>query len=409
MDPVQDPSRLGFDARRLGRIADWTARYIDAGKIPGATVLVARRGEIAYLHTAGHRDVAAGTPWTRDTLVRAYSMTKPIASTALMSLYEEALIRLDDPVDSFIPSFANRMVLVPGATSLDQVEPATERMTVRHLLTHRSGLSYGFNGGVLGQAYDTHKVAFNPRSGGLEACVERLAAMPLEFNPGLRWHYSVATDVVGRLVEIVAGKPLDVVLRERIFEPLGMHETGFAVAPGDVGRFATLYEPDGKGGMKVMETAEGSAFREGQVNTFSGGGGLVSSADDYLKFAEMLRRKGAVSGKPGADRVLGSRTHALMTANHLPGDIASMGPKAFSETSFEGVGFGLGVWVMLDPAMSGMSGNPGDYGWGGMASTVFIVDPVEDMVILYLTQLVPSSTYPLRKELRALVHQALTD
>jgi CubicO group peptidase (beta-lactamase class C family) len=405
MEPVQDPGRLGFDTRRLGRIADWTARYVDAGKIPGATIAIVRHGEVAYFHTTGRRDVAGALPWTRDTVVRVYSMTKPIASVALMTLYEEARIRLDDPVDAYIPSFADRQVLVPGATRIDQVEPARERMTVRHLLTHRAGLTYAFNPGVLGKGYEEAKVAFNPRSGGLAACVERLSAMPLEFHPGARWHYSVSIDVVGRLVEIVSGKPLDVFLRERIFEPLRMTTTGFAVLAGDVGRFATLYEPDKAGGMKVMETAESSSFREGVVDTLSGGGGLVSTADDYLRFAEMLRRRGELGG----ERILAPRTVGFMASNQLDGDIAAIGPKTFSETSFEGVGFGLAVSVMLDPAKAGMSGSPGDFGWGGMASTAFWVDPVEDMVVLYLTQLVPSSTYPLRKELRALVYQAMVD
>jgi CubicO group peptidase (beta-lactamase class C family) len=229
--------------------------------------------------------------------------------------------------------------------------------------------------------------------------------MPLEFHPGARWHYSVSIDVVGRLVEIVSGKPLDVFLRERIFEPLRMTTTGFAVSAGDLGRFATLYEPDKAGGMKVMETAEQSSFREGVVDTLSGGGGLVSTADDYLRFAEMLRRRGELGG----ERILAPRTVKFMASNQLDGDIAAIGPKTFSETSFEGVGFGLAVSVMLDPAKAGMSGSPGDFGWGGMASTAFWVDPVEDMVVLYLTQLVPSSTYPLRKELRALVYQAMVD
>ena len=405
MEAVRDPARLGFDARRLDRIADWTARYVDSGRLPGATTLVLRRGELAYAHVAGRRDVAAGAPWTHDTVVRVYSMTKPVAAVALMSLYEEGLVRLDDPVDAYVPALARPMVLVPGATRLDQVEPATERMTVRHLLTHRAGFTYGFNGGLLGDAYEAEKVAFNPRSGGLAASVDRLARMPLEFQPGARWHYSVSIDVVGRVIEVVSGKSLGDFLAERIFRPLGMTETGFAVPEADIGRFAALYQPDGAGGMKQMEAPATSAFRQGIVDTESAGGGLVSTAGDYLRFAEMLRRRGELDGV----RILGPRTVGLLTANQLPGDIAAMGPRTFAETSFEGVGFGLGMWTMIDPARAGMSGSPGDFGWGGMASTVFWVDPLEDLTVLYLTQLVPSSSYPLRKELRALVHQALVD
>jgi CubicO group peptidase (beta-lactamase class C family) len=405
MDPVKDPRTLGFSPDRLARIRPWMARYVDAGKLPGAATYIARRGKVAYFDCLGARDVESGTPWTPDTIIRIYSMTKPIVSVGLMMLYEQGLFHLDDPVDAYIPEFKDLRALRADARSIDEVEPLDRPLTIHHLLTHTAGFTYGFNGDLLGSAYDTHKVGFGPRSGGLDAMIERLATMPLAFQPGERWNYGVSTDVVGRLVEVISGEPLDRYLDSEVFAPLGMTETGFSVGDDQLGRFATLYEYDGAAGMRLLETAETSAFRTDQVSTFSGGGGLCSTMHDYTRFAEMLRRGGELDG----ERLVGPRTLSFMTRNHLPGDLASMGQPVFAETSFAGIGFGLGFSVTLEAEKAQVVGSAGDFGWGGMASTTFIVDPVEDMVAIFFTQLVPSSTYPLRKELRALVHQALID
>ncbi len=405
MHAVDRPESLGFDAARLGRIRGWMEGYVAGGRYPFACTVIARRGEIAYYDYFGDRDVEAGRPYALDTIVRIYSMTKPITTVAALMLYEEGRLHLDDPLAVFLPEFAELRVLRDGARHLDQAEPARETLTLHHLLTHTSGLIYGSQGGLLGEAYKARGVSFGPAGGGLAANVKRLSDLPLLFEPGRRWNYGVSTDVLGRIVEVVSGQTLDGFFRERILDPLAMADTGFEVAEENLGRLAKLYGPGGEGAMTTRDGNADSEFRAGQVDTFSGGGGLLSTAGDYMCFAEMLRR----GGEYGGARLLGPRTVALMTANHLPGTIAELGPTPWTEASFEGLGFGLGVSVMGNPARARLSGSPGDYGWGGVASTVFWVDPVEDMTVLFLTQLSPSHSYPNRKELRALVYQALVD
>lgn len=404
-EPVADPTRLGLDRQRLARITGWMQRYVDDGRFAGCQALVARRGEVAYHATAGLRDAASRKPWLPDTIARIYSMTKPVTSAAFMMLYEEGLVHLDDPVEAFLPGLAGLRVLAPGATSIADTRPAAVRPTLHHLLTHTAGFSYAFQGGVLGPAYGAAKLGTDPGGGGLERMVEHLATLPLACEPGSAWHYGVSTDVLGRVIEVVSGVPLDRFIDQRILQPLGMEDTAFSVPEARIDRFASLYTPRPGGGIDLVETAEASVHRQGQVDTPLGGAGLLSTAGDYLRFAEMLRRGGSVGG----ERLLGPRTVRLMRQNHLPGDLASMGPKVWSETSFEGVGFGLGLWVMLDPARARMSASPGDCGWGGMASTVFWIDPAEELSVVFLTQLVPSDATPNRKELRALVHQAIVD
>ena len=372
MIPETDaPENFGFDPARLDRIRSWMQGYVDAGKLPGVLTLIARRGTVVYCDCLGLRDVERGVSWSRDTLVRFYSMTKPITSTALMMLYEQGLCHLDDPVDLFLPELANRKVLRPGAKSIDEANPAETPLTLHHLLTHTSGLTYGFNEGIQAEAYLANGINFSEKSGTLAETVTRLGAMPLAFEPGSRWNYSVSTDVIGRVIEVISGQPLDVFFRQRILGPLGMNDTCFAVPYSQLGRLASCYTMKAKGGMERVDDAADSAFREGNVRQFSGGGGLISTVDDYLRFAEMQRRGGAL----GDVRLLGSRTLRLMATNQLPGDLASMGRAVFSEVSFKGVGFGLGGWVMLDPALATTLGSPGDFGWGGMASTVYWVDP----------------------------------
>ncbi|GLQ06128.1 serine hydrolase domain-containing protein [Sneathiella chinensis] len=407
MEVTARPEDLGFCKQRLENITDWMKRYVEAGKLPGAQTLVMREGEVVYSNWTGYRDVERAQDWTGDTIARFYSMTKPITSVALMTLYEKGLFHLDDPIERFIPAFADMRVMRKNAVSLDDTEPCRTKPTIHHLLTHCSGLTYDFNKGVLEDAYAEEKMDFMPNRGTLEDQVERLARLPLKFEPGTRWNYGVSTDVVGRLVEVISGKSLDVYLREVILEPLGMKDTRFDVTPEMVGRFASSYTPKRDGSLRLVDRAEDSLFAEGRVQGFSGGGGLVSTVEDYSKFAEMIRQRGAL-GEDGP-RILGSRTVEFMMENHMPGDLASMGQPVFSEVSFEGVGFGLGGWVMLNPAKAQMLGTPGDFGWGGLASTVFWVDPLEDLTVVFSTQLLPSSYHPLRKEIRALVYQAMID
>ena len=402
MDPTT-PTRLGFDPARLARIKPWIERYVDAGRWPGGAVLIARHGELAYFDCAGMRDVEARQPWTRDTIARIYSMTKPVTAVALMMLYEEARAHLDDPVTAFLPEFKTQQILISDAKSLDQTVPVKTTMTIRHLLTHTSGLSYLSNPRILGEAFAKERLGLNLSYGGLDKMVRRIAELPLEWEPGQKWQYSAAIDVVGRIVEVVSGMPLDRYFATKIFEPLGMTDTGFAIPDSGISRFPALYLATPSGGMTLTEAPGNSAFRQGKVDTFCGGGGLVGTIDDYWRFAEMLRAGGIYKGH----RILSPRTLALMTANHLPGDIASMGPATWAETSFDGVGFGLLGSVILDPAKAQTSAQAGDYGWGGAASTFFWVSPVDDMVVILFTQLLPSSALPVRKELRALVHGAL--
>jgi CubicO group peptidase (beta-lactamase class C family) len=332
-------------------------------------------------------------------------MSKPVTSLALMTLYEKGLFHLDDPVETFIPSFADMRVLRPNATHIEDTEPCKVKPTVRHLLTHCSGLTYDFNLGVLETLYAEERMNFGPKAGSLEREVDRLAQMPLKFEPGSRWNYGVSTDVVGRLVEVISGQPLDDYLQQNFFDPLGMKDTAFSITDDKRARLANSYTPDPSGKMKLVDAADRTAYSSDKVTCLSGGGGLLSTVGDYFKFAELIRRRGEYAGH----RILGSRTIDFITSNHMPGDLASMGQAVFSEVSFEGVGFGLGGWVMLEPTKAQMMGSPGDFGWGGMASTVFWVDPIEDLSIVFATQLMPSSYYPIRKELRALAYQSLID
>ena len=400
-----NPETLGFDTDRLARIRPWMQRWVDAGKFPGAQTLIARHGQIVYCDQVGQRDIEAGKPWERDTIARIYSMTKPVTSVALLMLYEEALCHLDTPVDEVIPEFADRQVLVEGATSLEQVRPAETRMTLHHLLTHTSGLTYSFNEGILAQAMLDQKLDFGAKTHTLTDTVSRLAELPLGFDPGSRWNYGVSTDIVGRVVEVISGQSLADFLAERILGPLDMNDTAFGVSDDRLDRFAACYVKTDEDPLQLMDTPLKTPYAADRVSLFSGGGGLVSTIDDYLHFAEMLRGRGTL----GDVRLLAPKTIEMMTMNALPGDLASMGQPVFSEVSFDGVGFGLGVSVTLNPGLAKTASSIGDYGWGGMASTMFWVDPVMDMVTIFMTQLVPSSSYPNRKELRAMAYGALTN
>src|SRR5690606_7976290 len=270
-------------------------------------------GKIAYSKSIGLRDIASASPWTDDTLARFYSMSKPVTSVALMMLYERGLFHLDDPVDEFIPAFREMQVLRPDAKSIGDTMPAATRMTVHHLLTHMSGMTYSFNLGMLGELYETEKMDFGPRRGTLESEVARLAKMPLLFNPGARWNYGVSTDVVGRLVELISGQDLRSFLHEHIFDPLNMKDTDFGVPAEKLDRYAAAYMSDDAGGLRLLDPVEKSAFARERVVCYSGGGGLISSAADYLKFAEMIRCRGAIE----SGRLLGPRTVDFMTSNHL--------------------------------------------------------------------------------------------
>jgi len=407
MQIVDRPEDLGLSAERLARIEPFFRRnYVDTGKLAGMVSLVARRGEIAHLAAFGRRDAEAGTPMTTDTVFRIYSMTKPIVSVALLSLYEEGRFQLDDPVSRFIPSWADLKVWSDGTPDSYTVTFPEREMQIRDLLTHTSGLTYGFmNRHPLDALYRRRGVE-REGSATTQEMIDKLAELPLRFSPGTQWSYSVATDVCGYLCEVISGRPLDEFLAERIFRPLGMVDTGFWVRPDQAHRLAANYAWTAREPLLLFDAPATSTYLT-PPTFLSGGGGLVSTAHDYLRFAQMLANRGELGGQ----RVLGRKTVEYLSSNHLPGnaDLASMGQRVFSEVSYEGIGFGLGVSVTLDPAKAGAVGSVGDHGWGGAASTVFWVDRSEELVVILLAQLMPSSTYPIRREMRALTYQALID
>lgn len=402
-----EPAEVGFDADRLSRIDRRLTRYVDEEKLAGWQVAVARHGRLAHVASGGMRDKEAGLPIEPDTIFRIYSMSKPITSVAAMMLYEEGAFELKDPVSRWIPCFADLQVYKGGSGSTLETEPATEPIRIWHLLTHTAGLTCGFHRAHVTDAlYRDHGYDFGTPSGvDLAAACETWASLPLVFQPGSEWLYSVATDVLGHLVEVISGQTLDAFLQERIFEPLGMVDTTFGLVAQERHRLAGLYVPGGDG--KATRFDEVGPVEVGPPRLLSGGGGLVSTAADYLRFADLLRREGELDGV----RLLSSRTVRYMTRNHLPGgvDLEAFGRPLFAETTYDGVGFGLGFAVTLDPAANRVLGSVGEYTWGGAASTTFWVDPVEDITVVFLTQLLPSSTWPLRSELKVLVNQALVD
>jgi CubicO group peptidase (beta-lactamase class C family) len=397
----------GFDPDRLARMDRHLMGYVDDGRLPGWLTLVSRHRRIAHSSCYGWRDPEARRPVEPDTLFRIYSMTKPVTSVAVMMLYEEGAFELSDPVSRFIPAFSAPRVYLKGPAAKPVTEPATSPITIQHLLTHTSGLTYGFHRvHVVDELYRAAGFEWaNPPGKDLAACCELWASLPLLFQPGAEWNYSVATDVLGRVVEVASGQSLDRFFAERIFGPLGMIDTRFFVDGDDAHRLAALYirGPDGRAAR--YDPLGGAALHPPAL--LSGGGGLVSSAADYLRFAAMLAGEGQLDGV----RLLGNRTARRMTRNHLPhgADLDSFGRPLYAEVSFAGVGFGLGLAVVQDPVAYGTLSSAGELSWGGAASTAFWVDPAEDLIVIFLTQLLPSSTYPLRGMLRQLVYQALTD
>lgn len=378
--------------------------YIQPGKLPGAVTMVIRHGQVAWTRAQGLMDVERNKPAQRDTIFRIYSMTKPVTSIAMMQLYEQGRFLLNDPVHKYIPEWKNLRVYRAGSWPEFETEPAAKAMTVWDLLTHMSGLTYGFMERTnVDAAYRQLKLD-GSGSLTLEKLVERLAELPLEFSPGTAWNYSVSTDVLGYLVQRLADKPLDDYFRDHIFEPLGMTDTDFFVPADKQDRFAACYLHQPGDRMKLQDDPERSRFLR-PPGFLSGGGGLVSTVDDYRHFAQALCQGGEYDGQ----RIIGRKTLEFMRSNHLPGnqDLPALSIGAFSETPYEGNGFGLGFSVKTDAAKSRTIGSEGEYGWGGLASTNFFVDPVEDMVVIFMTQLMPSSSYPIRQELRAMVHGAL--
>ena len=406
------PESVGMSSKKLRNLYGVIERYIGEGKLPGAICMVARDGKLVYESVHGNMNDEAGEVMTEDAIFRIYSMTKPIASIALMQLYESGLFQLDDPVSRFIPELANLKVLKGSKCSETYaVRDPQREMTVRDLLTHTSGLvapssnSKIFEGTQVGRLY---RKANLYSGANLSSMVKVLGTLPLHCDPGSEWNYGISTDLVGYLCEVLSGETFDQYLQKNIFNPLRMSDTGFSVDPINAERLCACYRigVNGRKYYELEDSPQKSRFLR-PTTYFSGSGGLVSTAKDYLEFCKMLVAGGVLNG----ERIIGSRTLNYMTMNHLPAsrDLAEMGQPQFAETSMEGIGFGLGFAVLLDPTAAQVIGTPGEFYWGGMASTAFFVSPDEDMTLLFLTQLVPSGSYPIRRQLRAAAYGAITD
>jgi len=411
-----NPFGAALNERQLERITEHLQhRYIEAGRIAGCQVAVARHGHVGYFRSLGVRDRERSLPVEEDTIWRIYSMTKPITGVALLTLYERGMFQLNDPVTRFIPQWRDLKVRQRAADGTEELVRPERPMTVRDLMMHTSGLGFG-GGRTLQQLFSADNAGqgggFTPghrRGPGatLEGMVEHYAGYPLEFHPGTHWLYSVSTDICGRLVEIMSGQRFDDYLRQAIFEPLGMSDTGFVVPEQKVHRFAACYRRDSGKRLVLMDDPERSGYRQ-EPSFLSGGGGLVSTTPDYLRFCQMLLGGGEVDGV----RILGRKTVELMASNHLPGDgdLQSVAfPGGYGEVGFAGMGFGLTVAVAKAPPLTQVIGSPGEFMWGGAASTIFWVDPAEDLTVVFMTQLIPSGTFNFRGQLKTLVYPAIAD
>jgi CubicO group peptidase (beta-lactamase class C family) len=412
LKPDVDPAEAGFDAGRLARIDRHFARYVDDGRLPGWLLVVSRHGRIVHVSSYGQRDMEAGLPVETSTIWRIFSMTKPITSVAAMMLYEEGAFELTDPVSAFIPSFADLRVYAGGSELAPVTRPATEPVRIWHLLTHTSGLTYGF--------LRVHPVDAMYRAAGFEwtmppgldlaGCCDVWAELPLLFQPGTEWNYSVSTDVLGRVVEVASGQHLDEFFAQRILGPLGMTDTAFSVPAADVGRLAALYVP-GPGNKARRNDQLGAVGRKPPA-VLMGGAGLVGTAADYHRFTQMLlRRPDSPAGELDGVRLLSPRTVAYMTRNQLPGgaSLDTFGRPLFANAPFYGIGFGLGFSVVTDAAAGKNLVSEGEFAWGGAANTSFWVDNAEQLTAGFYTQLLPTSAHRLRPQLRQLVYQALVD
>ncbi len=403
---TESPEAVGLSSSRLQYLDRYLQqRYLDTGRLPCAMTLIERRGQLAHLSLQGHMDVERARPLQQDTIFRIYSMTKPLTSVALMMLVEEGLIALDDPVHRYIPQWRNLGVYEAGFIGTFRTRPTAAPMRIVDLLRHTSGLTYGLQQRTnVDAAYRKFGYGDPAGAGTLESMIEGLAKIPLDASPGEVWNYSVSTDVLGYLVGKVSGLPFEEFLRQRIFAPLGMVDTDFHVPAGKGVAIRGLLHaatPDGR--MKLQDDPQTSPYLR-PPSFISGGGGLVSTAADYLRFCRMLLNGGALDGT----RLLSPKTIELMTVNHLPGgkELTDMSVSLFSEARMRAL---ASAWASPSPPARRAAlvpGSAGDYSWGGMASTYFWIDPREQLIVIFMTQLMPSTLYNLRRELRTLVYSA---
>ncbi len=403
-----------MDNTPFEQIAKWQNSYVESGRYAGSSVLIHQDGKEKFFSAVGLRDIETGSKFERDTVVRLYSMTKPVTSLAVLILIERGLLTLDTPLDAVLPSFRKPKALTPNAQRIDQVEDCSSP-TILHLLTHQAGFSYSFNSGLLPDEMKARNFSMKANHGTLDQRMSELSAFPLAFKPGEKWEYSVATDVLGAVIEQITGQSLEEFVQREILDVLDMRETGFRVRANQVSRLSTLYSAHDDEGfnvapirpdaarLNVSETGSDSVFR--RTTLFSGGGGLVGTIDDYAKFTNMLLSEGHV----GRDRLISTEMARSMRANHLPGEIADMGPTSFAEQPMKGMGFGFGGSILLDQKRAQTAGSIGDFSWGGIASTFFWIDPKQNLSVVFFTQLLPSSAYPARAELKALVSKCLVE
>src|SRR5580700_39521 len=416
---LSSPESAGMSKAALDRIEDHLKkRYIEAGRFPGTQLLVYRRGQLVHSSSQGFADLERKVPVKDDTIFRIYSMTKPITSVAFMMLVEEGRVALEEPVHKYIPEWKNLGVFQAGVMPAFLTRPPSRPMQIVDLMRHTSGLTYGFQQrSNVDAAYRELKLGEVDKAGTLQSMITDLAKIPLEFSPGEAWNYSVSTDVIGYLIGQITGQPFDQFLKERIFDPLEMKDTGFFVAPAKAHRLAACYSAspqgamtfhatDRKGGLTLQDDPMTSSFLS-PPSFISGGGGLCSTSADYLTFCRALLN----GGEFGGVRLIGPKTLALMTSNHLPGgrDLPGMSRSLYSEATYNGIGFGLGFSVTMNPAQTLIPGSAGEYAWGGAAATSFWIDPTEELIAIFMTQVLPSSAYPIRRELRTMVYAAITE
>ncbi len=394
-------TRAGFDPDRLNRITNHINRnYIDNNKIAGCQILVSRRGVPAYFNSMGKMDLERDREMQDDTIFRIYSMSKPITSIALMQLFEQGYFQLSDPIHRFAPSWKDQQVWLEGEGDEMKTRPPKSPVTFKQVLNHSGGLTYGATAHPVDRVY--RELGIRRTEGEtLSDFMAKMGTVPLRYEPGSAWMYSYSTDVCGGLVEAISGMPFDEYVQQNIFDPLGMKDTGFYVK--DVSRFAANYSRNKDKSLRLIDDPIKSAYLA-DPSFKSGGGGLVGTTHDYYRFCEMLRRGGELDGA----RIIGSRTLDLMRMNHLPNnqDLTDLAIGTFSETANEGIGFGLGFATTIDQVKAGSLG-PGDYYWGGAASTIFWVDPNEDFTAIFMTQFMPSNTFTFRGQLKNIIYSAI--
>ncbi len=402
-ESMVSPEQVGVSSGRLNQIDKLVRNYVDGERLAGAVTLLARRSEVFHFESFGAQDIGSDQPMERDAIFRIYSMTKPITSVAVMMLCEDGHFGLDDPVARFIPELDALKVYAgedaSGILSVEQERP----ISIRHLLTHTAGLGYPFVQPAPIQEIYQEADLLQPDSN-LKEMVDKLSNLPLACQPGTDWKYSIATDILGYLVEVVSGRPFGQFLQQLVFDPLEMVDTGFHVPDGKINRLASVYCPSERSGIEVMDTPEVMRYRSPRT-LCSGGGGLVSTALDYLRFCQMLLN----GGELGRETLLSSNTVELMTANQLPAELLPFALTQELAAYSQGCGFGLGFRVVDNPVVHGVPGSPGMYSWPGAANTSFWVDPQEDLIAIFMTQFLPFRYYPVVEEFQALTYQSLMD